>query len=550
MLSALSIKNYALIDDITVSFAGGFTTITGETGAGKSILLGGLSLVLGKRADLTSLRDKEKKCIIEAEFELEKYKLQEFFHFNDLEYDARTIIRREIYPSGKSRAFINDSPVTLDLLSQLGQQLVDVHSQHQTLRLTEQHFQLHVIDALAGNSELLEHYRILLTEFRQRKKELALLLEQQQSIVRDHDYNSFLLKELDSANLKEGMLEELEEEHEKLSHVETILEQLSSAHQMMNDEQIGLLTVLSQIKQSTSRIATYGKKYQNIYQRLESSLIEMDDISSELQALQEGLEVNPLLLGEIGDKMQQLYDLQKKHAASGIVELIRIREELAEKVHLTENMDSIIEEKEKAVFDAEQKLLEVCSGISNRRDGVLPNFKQTLENKLKSLGMPNASFEMRIIPDQEFTEFGNDNLMFLFSANKGTDFGNLKKVASGGELSRIMLVIKSILAEFEQLPTLMFDEIDSGVSGEISNKMADIMLEMSRNMQVFAITHLPQVASKGQQHFKVYKTEEDVKTNTRIKLLDTGERVVELAEMLGGKSVSDSALAHAKQLLN
>ena len=550
MLATLSIKNYALIDDITVSFDGGFTTITGETGAGKSILLGGLSLVLGKRADLSSLRDKEKKCIIEAEFEVENYRLHEFFQGNDLEYDTRTIIRREIYPSGKSRAFINDSPVTLDLLSQLGQQLVDVHSQHQTLRLTEQHFQLHVIDALAGNSKLLERYRTRLDAFRQRKKELALLLEQQQTIVRDHDYNSFLLNELESANLKEGMLEELEEEHEKLSHVETIQEQLAGAYQMMNDEQMGLLTILSQIKQSTSKIATFGKKYQHIYQRLESSLIEMDDISSELQELQEGLEANPLLLEEIGSKMQLLYDLQKKHVVNGIDELIRIKDDLSEKVQLTENMDAIIEEKERAVVESEQGLLAVCSEISKKRDGVLPRFKQTLENKLKTLGMPNASFEMRIIPDQEFTEYGNDNLIFLFSANKGTDFGSLKKVASGGELSRIMLVIKSILAEFEQLPTLMFDEIDSGVSGEISNKMADIMLEMSRNMQVFAITHLPQVASKGQQHFKVYKTEEDVKTNTRIKLLNTEERVVELAEMLGGKTMSDSALAHAKQLLN
>ena len=550
MLSALSIKNYALIDDITVAFSGGFTTITGETGAGKSILLGGLSLVLGKRADLSALRDQDKKCIIEAEFNIENYKLEGFYQLNELEYDVHTIIRREIYPSGKSRAFINDSPVTLDILSQLGEQLVDVHSQHQTLRLTEQHYQLHVIDALAGNSDLLARYRQVLHDYRQHKIELVQLLEQQQTIVRDHDYNSFLLKELESSDLKTGMLEELEEEHEQLSHVETIQELLSNTHQILNDEQMGVLSMLSQLKQLTSKLASFGKQYQLIYQRLESSFIELDDIDSELQQMQEGLEANPILLEEIGNKLQQLFDLQKKHAVAGIEELIRIREELSDKVQLTENMDAIIEDKQKLVQETELRLKDLATNISKRRTEVLARFKQALEDKLKSLGMPNASFEMRIIPDQDFSDFGSDNLIFLFSANKGTDYGNLKKVASGGELSRIMLVIKSILAEFEQLPTLMFDEIDSGVSGEISNKMADIMLDMSSNMQVFSITHLPQVASKGQHHFKVYKTEENARTNTRIKLLATEERIVELAEMLGGKNLSDSALAHAKQLLN
>ena len=550
MLSALSIKNYALIDDINVSFADGFTTITGETGAGKSILLGGLSLVLGKRADLSSLRDQDRKCTIEAEFDIEQYKLDSFFKLNELEYEPQTIIRREIYPSGKSRAFINDSPVTLDLLSQLGQRLVDVHSQHQTLRLTEQHFQLHVIDALAGNSEKLTQYRGILREYRQHKNELALLLEQQQSAARDHDYNSFLLKELESADLREGMQEELEEEYQKLSHVETIQEQLGSAHQLLNDEQMGLMALLSQLKQATSKIASFGKPYQNIYERLESSFIEIDDISSEVQNLQDNIEANPHLLEQVNSKLQQLYDLQKKHTASGISELMQIKQELTEKVHVSENMDALIEEKERMVSSADQRLRLAGSDLSERRAEVLPKLKRGLEDQLKGLGMPNASFELRVLPTADYSESGCDNLVFLFSANKGTDYGNLKKVASGGELSRIMLVIKSILAAYEQLPTLIFDEIDSGVSGEISNKMAEIMLVMSKHMQLFSITHLPQVASKGKQHFKVYKTEEDGRTHTKIKLLDAEERIVELAEMLGGKSISDSALAHAKQLLN
>ena len=550
MLSSLSIKNYALIDDISVSFADGFTTITGETGAGKSILLGGLSLVLGKRADLSSLRDQDRKCTIEAEFDIEQYRLDSFFRLNDLEFEPQTIIRREIYPSGKSRAFINDSPVTLDLLSQLGQRLVDVHSQHQTLRLTEQHFQLHVIDALADNSEKLTQYREILREYRKHKNELAALLEQQQTAARDHDYNSFLLKELESVDLREGMLEELEEEHQKLSHVETIQEHLGTASQLLNDEQMGLLNLLGQLKQNISKIGDFGKQYQNIYERLASSFIEIDDISSEVQDLHENLEANPNLLEEVSSKLQQLYDLQKKHTASGIAELLHIKEDLSAKVHLSENMDAIIEEKERVLLSTEQKLRDSGTDLSKRRTAVLPKFKQGLEDRLKDLGMPNASFEIRIIPTSDFSELGCDNLVFLFSANKGTDYGAIKKVASGGELSRIMLVIKSILAEYEQLPTLIFDEIDSGVSGEISNKMANIMMDMSKHMQLFSITHLPQVASKGKQHFKVFKTEQDGRTHTRIKLLNDEERIVELAEMLGGKSISDSALAHAKQLLN
>lgn len=550
MLAQLSIKNYALIDDIRVSFSKGFTTITGETGAGKSILLGGLSLVLGKRADLSSLRDQYKKCVIEAEFDIHNYNLQGFFKNNDLEYDPQTIIRREIYPSGKSRAFINDSPVTLDVLSQLGKSLIDVHSQHQTLQLTEQDFQLHVIDALAGNESLLEAYRSALQTFGVLRKELDELLVQQQNAVKDHDYNSFLYSELEAAGLKERMLEDLEQEHEKLSHVETIIEHLSASGQILNDEQLGLISMLIQLKQIGTKLSGFGEKYENIFKRIESVLIEISDIGSELQLLQESTEPNPQLLEDIGNKLQQLYDLQKKHGVSDIIGLIRIKEDLSQRLFQTENLESFIEEKEKEVLVAEKDLSKLAEQLSHRRNSVIPEFIIKLESLLGSLGMPNATFNISILSGQEYKNNGRDGLLFLFSANKGTDYGSLKKVASGGELSRIMLVIKSILAHFEKLPTLMFDEIDSGVSGEISNAMADIMLKMSKNMQVFSITHLPQVASKGQQHFKVFKVDEGSRTDTRMKLLDPEERVVELAEMLGGKSLSDSALAHAKQLLN
>ncbi len=550
MLAQLSIKNYALIDDLSVSFFDGFTTITGETGAGKSILLGGLSLVLGKRADLSSLRDPEKKCIIEAEFEIDNYNLKPFFKSHDLEYDARTVIRREIHPGGKSRAFINDSPVTLDLLSRLGKNLVDVHSQHQTLQLTEQDFQMHVVDALGGHQNLLDQYRSGLQSYQAMQKELAALEEQKHNAIKDQDYNSFLLKELEEASLEKGMAEKLETEYEQLTHVETIMESLSGGHQMLNDEQIGLVSSLIQLKQLTARLSHYGDQYQLLNKRVESVLIEINDLGADFQELQERIEPNPQLLEEIANKLQLLHDLQKKHAVLEVDELINIRESLAQEIDRTENLDAEIARKEEEYLQSKQVVDELAAQLNQGRQTVIPVLTKKMESLLGALGMPNATFNIRLLPSEEYKHNGRDNLLFLFSANKGMEYGNIKKVASGGELSRIMLVIKSILAEFEKLPTLMFDEIDSGVSGEISNAMADIMLKMSRNMQVFSITHLPQVASKGLHHYKVFKVEGEIKTDTRIKLLEADERIVELAEMLGGKALSESALAHAKELLN
>ncbi len=550
MLTQLSIKNYALIDDLNVSFADGFTTITGETGAGKSILLGGLSMVLGKRADLSTLRNKDSKCIIEAEFDVQNYGLEKFFKSYELEFALQTIIRREIHPSGKSRAFINDSPVTLDVLSELGKRLVDVHSQHQTLQLTEHDFQLHVVDALAGNGSLLKAYGECLNSFRTLEKELETLGLQQQTAIKDQDYNTFLYNELEEAQLEAGMQEHLEEQYEQLSNVETILEQLSSGNQLLHNEEMGLIPMLFQLKQNIAKLTHFGQQYQAIFDRLDSALIDLDDIGTEIQQLHEGVEANPKLLEETNQKLQKLYDLQKKHGVMEASELIRIKDELSEKLYQSENLDVEIEAKEKQLAETEEELIQLAKRLSDQRTDVIPEFKNKLEKMLKDLGMPHASFEIRIIPKQPFKTNGSDSLVFLFAANRGSDYGNLKKVASGGEMSRIMLVIKSILASYEHLPTLIFDEIDSGVSGEISNRMADIMLSMSQHMQVFSITHLPQVASKGAQHFKVYKEDQDSRTYTRIKLLSEEDRVVELAEMLGGKSLSDSALAHAKQLLN
>ncbi len=534
---------------MNVSFSDGFTTITGETGAGKSILLGGLSLVLGKRADLSTLKNKEQKCIIEAEFEVSKYKLDKFFAEHDLDYEDLTILRREILPSGKSRAFVNDSPVVLDVLKKLGEQLIDVHSQHQTLQLTENEFQLKVIDALAKNEVNLDNYAKRLERFKKAADQLQELLDFQSNSTKEQDYNSFLLQELETVSLKEGMQEELETEYGQLNNVEQILELLSQGHQLMNDEQLGLLGRFSDLKHIFQNLSGYGDSFGELNQRIQSVFIEMDDISGELERLKDGVEANPEKLNEVNTKLQQLYDLQKKHQVASVSELIAIRDELSEKVGLVEDIESKIKEKESEVARMEEETEKWAIKISKARSAVLPKLKKMLQESLYGLGMPSATFKIEVNPSNSFKINGKDNLTFLFSANTGSDFGELKKVASGGELSRIMLTIKSILAEYEHLPTMMFDEIDTGVSGEISNRMGEIMQQMGNTMQVFSITHLPQVASKGKQQFKVFKEEGANGTTTQMKILNADERISELAEMLGGKALSESALAHARQLL-
>ncbi len=550
MLTHLTIKNYALIDDLSVSFDKGFITITGETGAGKSIFLGGLSLVLGKRADLSSLRDKERKCTIEAEFSIEHYGLNSFFALYDLDYHPQTIIRREIQPSGKSRAFVNDTPVTLDILSKLGQRLIDIHSQHQTLELAEHDFQLKVIDALADNSGFISTYREHLKVYTAAQKALEQLIEQQQNVEKEQDYNTFLLDELKTAPLQEGILEELETGYEQLINVETILDKLSKGHQLLTNEEIGINSLLNELKQITARLTGYGPKYEAINERIQSVFVELDDITFEIEALKDTVEANPALLDEINQKLQLLHNLQKKHGVSGIKELIAVRENLATKVAKSESLEMDIDEQQAIIRTTHKALLELAEALHTRRDKVVPELKKQLEAALLNLGMPNATFNIELKRTEEYALTGMDQLLFQFSANRGTEYGTLKRVASGGELSRIMLVIKSILAHYEQLPTMMFDEIDTGVSGEISNSMGDIMSQMSEHMQVFSITHLPQVASKGDHHYKVFKEDDGTITSTRMKKLNQEERIEELAEMLGGKVLSDSAMAHAKQLLN
>ncbi len=550
MLTSLSIKNYALIDNLQVDFNDGFSIITGETGAGKSILLGGLSLILGKRADLSSLKNTEEKCVIEAVFNVSNYKLQALFKAEDLDYEDETIIRREILPSGKSRAFVNDSPVNLNSLQLLGERLIDVHSQHETLQLTSNEFQFQIIDALAKNDETLQSYKSELKAYKNLKKELRELLDFQADAIKEHDYNSFLLNELTEANLQVGEVELLEEEYETLNNIEGIKEKLSEAYQLLNEEQIGVLASLNNLKITFLKLTGYSNKYEDLLNRVTSGLIEMDDVFKEVDVLQENLEADPNRLAVVDSKLRVLHNLMQKHVASSVSELIDIKNQLEEKVSFTENLDDSIHKKRMEIEAKEMTLNKISETIHNNRIAIIPQLKAQLETILESLGMPNAQFKIDVVLGDEFFANGKDDLIFLFSANKGGNFNELKKAASGGELSRIMLAIKSVLSKYIQLPTIMFDEIDTGVSGEISNKMGDIMLDMSKTMQVFSITHLPQIAAKGHSHFKVFKEDVNDVTQTNLVKLNHDERIVEIAQMLGGLEMSSSAIAHAKELLN
>jgi DNA repair protein RecN (Recombination protein N) len=550
MLVSLSIKNYALIDNLQVNFNDGFSIITGETGAGKSILLGGLSLVLGKRADLSSLKNTEEKCVIEAVFNVSNYNLKSLFKVEDFDYEEQTIIRREILPSGKSRAFVNDSPVNLNSLQLLGERLIDIHSQHQTLELTNNDFQFQIIDALANNDVELQNYKQELKLYKALQKELKELLQFQSEAIKEHDYNAFLLNELVEANLVEGEIALLEEEYETLNNVEFIKERLAESYQLLGEEQMGIISTMTLLKNSLQKLVGMSLKYEDLFNRVNSSLIDLDDVFAEIDGFQENLEVNPSRLEVVNLKLQKLHSLMQKHAVSDISELIAIKNSLEEKVSYTENLDGTIQQKQAEILLKEEELNTISKAIHDKRSKVIPSLVDQLQAILKDLGMPNAQFKIEVVHGNDFFANGKDTLIFLFSANKGGQFNELKKAASGGELSRIMLAIKSVLSKYIQLPTIMFDEIDTGVSGEISNKMGDIMLEMSKTMQVFSITHLPQIAAKGHSHYKVFKEDVNDVTQTNLRKLNHDERIVEIAQMLGGLEMSSSAIAHAKELLN
>ncbi|MDB2658278.1 DNA repair protein RecN [Flavobacteriaceae bacterium] len=550
MLASITIKNYALINELHIDFSSGLSIITGETGAGKSILLGALGLVLGNRADSSTLKNTNKKCVIEAIVSIHSYNLQDFFETEDIDYETNTILRREILPSGKSRAFINDTPVTLLVLSALRARLIDIHSQHQTLQVSGQEFQFQLLDAVANNESKLASYQSGLASYTKEKKKLEEIQHAQREAHLQYDYNSHLYNELLEAKLIEDEQELLEEKLEKINNVEEIKQNLSAALQLTTDENVGIQNLLYSLEQKLTKIDSYSKEYQELSDRISSVKIELDDIIGDLESAFEQVDFNPSEATQLNNRLQLIYNLQKKHYVNSISELLTIQSALFIKVNTVENAEQSILDQETIVKGIANKLDVVALKISDARSKIILKLSKQLADILADLGMPHARFQIKNTPSENYYKNGKDSLEFLFSANKGGQYGELKKVASGGELSRVMLAIKKILSENSQLPTIIFDEIDSGVSGEISNKMAHIMSQMSLKMQVITITHLPQIAAKGNQHYKVYKDEVNHITTTNLKQLSEDERIVEIAEMLSGKTISDSALTHARELLN
>lgn len=549
MLTKLSIQNYALIEDISIDFSDDLTTISGETGAGKSILLGGLGLILGKRATTASLMNPEKKCIIEGEFDIAPYKLRPFFEQNDIDYDTHTIIRRELLTSGKSRAFINDTPVGLSLLTDLKNSLIDVHSQHQTLRLNDTKFQFSIIDSFANTKVPITHFKEKLEQYTELNTAFEILKERIQKEAAQHDYHSFLFEELELAGFKSGDQEILELELERLNNVELIKLNLNESYELLSKSELGIIDNLHQVRTNLNKIKNFSKAYEHLFERVESLYIEIKDIETELESNSEieSLDVNSL--EKLNDGLQLLYNLYQKHKVDSIEDLLIIKEELSEKVNRVTNAEALLSKKENKIKACQEELIALGKEISAKRRKAAPILENELAHIVHELGMPHARFGIRIEESKFFFKNGIDNLFFQFSANKGGKLGSLKQIASGGEMSRIMLAVKSVMASKSQLPTIIFDEIDAGISGEIAIKMADIMQKMATNMQVVAITHLPQIVARGRQHLKVYKYTEHNQTNTEIKLLNKDERVQEIAEMLGGKTITESAVNHAKQLL-
>jgi DNA repair protein RecN (Recombination protein N) len=550
MILSLSIKNYALIEDIQVPLTNGLTIITGETGAGKSILLGALGLLLGKRADLGSVKDATQKCIIEGEFSLKGYGLQTLFKEHDLDYDVHTIIRREILPSGKSRAFVNDTPVGLSQLQALGVYLVDIHSQQETNSFATENFQLEVLDALAGNGAILQGYQNTLVEFASISKRLKEQLSQKEAALKELDYHTFLQQELMEASLHTIDQQAIETSYQTLNNAEEIQVSFAEINQLFSQDNTGVIDSIKQARGLLNNISKYAPSYQEFYDRLHSVTLELEDVISSVQDASEDLQVDPTELFRINEVLQTLYRLQHKHNVSSVKQLMDIETNLSSKINTTLHLDTTIETLEKEKQKLTQALLKLAKDLHDNRVEALPMLQQKLELYLSLLGLPNAKFKVEFTTSPTFKKSGTDNIALYFTANRGGNFGLLKKVASGGEMSRIMLSVKALLSKYKKLPTIVFDEIDTGVSGEIALKMASIMGEMSTHMQIISITHLPQIAAKGEQHIKVYKEDRQNTTVTHLKQLSQEERIVEIAQMIGGKNITDTTLANAKELLN
>ena len=550
MLTKVSIKNFALIDSLEIDFLSGFSTITGDTGSGKSILLNALSLIIGKRADHNLLKNDKLKCIIEAEFNLSNYNLNKIFKQNDLDYFQHSILRREVLPNGKSRSFVNDTPVNLDIMRSIGEKLIDIHTQNQSLILSNDQFFFSLIDSLSEQQNIVNNFSHNLILFKELNNELEKLNRLNVSLQNDYDYNDFLLNELSSAELCIDEQNNLEENLKALKNSEEILNSLHQIDNLIQNDSNCIENQIRNLNFILSNISKYSNKYSYIKNRVESILIELDDIKLELRDSSSEFNNNPLKSEEMESRLNLIYSLQKKHSVNSVSDLLDVQNNLQKKLDDNDSIGIDIENLKNEILIKESLLKELSKKISISRKKILPNLKIEIESILSTLGMENSSFIFNLKKSENYNKYGNDLIEVLFSANKGIDFSPIFKVVSGGELSRILLSIKSILSDHLNLPTMIFDEIDTGISGEMSNAMANLMLKMSKKMQIISITHLPQIAAKGEHHFNVYKYEKLGTTNTKIKKLNNDERVEEIAKMLSGDQISSSALTHAKELLN
>ena len=549
MLRSLYIQNYALIEKLDISFETGFSVITGETGAGKSIILGAIGLLLGQRADVKAIRHGASKCIIEARFDISAYGMRPFFEENELEYDEECILRREVQSSGKSRAFINDTPASLAQVKELGEQLIDVHSQHQNLLLNKEGFQLNVLDILAHNDAALAKYHLCYDEWKQTDRELAELVSLAEKSRSDEDYIRFQLEQLEEACLVEGEQEELEQEAETLSHAEEIKAGLYRVEQSFASDEGGLLSYLKDSLNTLNNLQRVYQPAKELTERMESAYIELKDISHEVSLQSDSVEFNPVRLDEVNERLNLIYSLQQKHRVQTLDELIALTDEYRSKLSDITSYDERIAELTARKEEQYKQVKQQAEVLTKARTKAAREVEKQLAARLIPLGMPNGRFQIEMGLKKEPGLQGEDTVNFLFSANKNGTLQNISSVASGGEIARVMLSIKAMIAGFTALPAIIFDEVDTGVSGDIADKMGDIMQELGTKMQVFAITHLPQIAAKGKDHYFVYKEDTDERTVTRIRKMNKEERVKEIARMLSGASLTSASIANAKELL-
>ena len=549
MLSKLQIKNYALIDALDINFDNKLNIITGETGAGKSIIMGALGLILGNRAETKHFFDETRKCIIEGHFQIKNYHLQDLFVSLDLDYEDTSTIRRELHADGKSRAFVNDTPVNLQTLKVLGEKLIDIHSQHATLQINTESFQLLVLDTVAQNQSLLSDYKKKYHDYKKTISELKQLEEDLEKSRLESDYQQFVFNELDQSNLQENEQEDLEAEQTQLENAEEIKRHFHAASSQLQDGEINVLDSLKQVQSSLQNGVRYLPTSESLLERLQSTLIELKDLSAEVEQVAEGINMDEERLSIVNERLSILYDLQKKHRVTTIRELLDLKQELEDKLQATDSQGEQIEVLKLKIEKLNQEIAKLAEQLMKNRAKATKVVEKEVQDVLTRVGMPHAQLKVELNRFSDFKSTGQDEVSYLFSANKGQALHPISKVASGGELSRVMLAIKSLVAKTSALPTIIFDEIDTGISGEVALRVGELMEELAENMQVISITHLPQIASQGNSHFKVYKEDKGNKTKSNIVLMNEEERILEIAQMLSGANPEDTAIKHAKEML-